>query len=133
MRLKIEKRKHVSPITQLTALIGAVLLSIIVTGLLMYIGGANIVEGFIALFEGAFGSWHACVESLLKATPLILTGLATVVAFRARIWNIGQESQLYIGAITAYWAYTQFINLSPIILIPIIIIFALIGGAICGF
>ena len=132
MRLKIEKRKHVSPITQLTALIGAVLLSIIVTGLLMYIGGANIVEGFIALFEGAFGSWHACVESLLKATPLILTGLATVVAFRARIWNIGQEGQLYFGAITAYWAYTQFINLSPILLIPIIILFALIGGAICG-
>ena len=108
------------------------LLSIIVTGLLMYIGGADIKAGFIALFEGAFGSWQAVVESLVKATPLILTGLATVVAFRARIWNIGQEGQLYVGAITAYWAYLQFNSLSPVILIPIIILFALIGGALCG-
>jgi ABC-type uncharacterized transport system permease subunit len=131
-RIKVEKREHVSLITQIGALIGAVLLSIIVTGLLIYIGGADIKAGFIALFEGAFGSWRAIVESLVKATPLILTGLATVIAFRARIWNIGQEGQLYIGAITAYWAYLQFNSLSPIILIPIIILFALIGGALCG-
>jgi len=84
------------------------------------------------LFEGTFGSWQACIESLVKATPLILTGLATVIAFRARIWNIGQEGQLYFGAITAYWAYVQFISLPPALLIPIIILFAMIGGAICG-
>ncbi len=132
MKIKLEKRKNVRPLTQLIALIGALILSIIVTGLLMVIGKANIWVGFIALFEGAFGSSQATVESLVKATPLILTGLATVVAFRARIWNIGQEGQLYIGAITAYWAYSQFVNLSPILLIPIIILFALIGGAICG-
>ena len=132
VRLKVEKKEHVSPIAQIGALIGAILLSIIVTGLLMYIGGADIKAGFIALFEGAFGSRQAVVESLVKATPLILTGLATVVAFRARIWNIGQEGQLYVGAITAYWAYLQFNSLSPVILIPIIILFALIGGALCG-
>lgn len=132
MKVKLEKRKNVTLLTQLAALVGALGLSIFVSALLMYIGGANIGSGFIALFEGAFGSWQACIESLVKATPLILTGLATVVAFRARIWNIGQEGQLYVGAITAYWAYTQFINLSPLVLIPIIILFALIGGAICG-
>ena len=132
MKIKIEKRENVRPLTRLIVLIGALLLSVIVTGMLMYIGKANILEGFIALFEGGFGSWQAFIESIVKATPLMLTGLATVVAFRARIWNIGQEGQLYIGAITAYWAYSQFVNLPPILLIPIIILFALIGGAICG-
>jgi simple sugar transport system permease protein len=132
MRIKIEKRKNVRPFTQLMALLGALLLSIIVTGVLMLISKANILAGFVALFEGAFGSWQACVESLVKATPLILTGLATVIAFRARIWNIGQEGQLYLGAITAYWAYSQFITLPPILLIPIIIVFAWVGGALCG-
>ena len=132
LRLQIEKRKLTRPIHQLAALIGAILLSVIVSGLLMYIGGANIGAGFIALFEGAFGSWQACIESFVKATPLILTGLATVIAFRARIWNIGQEGQLYFGAITAYWAYIQFISLPPALLIPLIILFAMIGGAICG-
>ena len=131
-RIKVEKREHASPIAQIGALVGAVALSIIVTGLLIYIGGADIKAGFIALFEGAFGSRQAIIESLVKATPLILTGLATVVAFRARIWNIGQEGQLYVGAITAYWAYLQFNSLPPIILLPLIILFALIGGALCG-
>jgi len=133
LRFKIEKRKHVSSLVQLISLSAAIILSVLITGLLMYVGKVNIGAGFIALFDGAFGSWKACVETLLKATPLILTGLATVIAFRARIWNIGQESQLYFGAIMAYLAYTQFIFLPPIILIPIIILFAIIGGAICGF
>lgn len=132
VRLKLEKKAHVSPLAQVGALVSAVILSVIVTGVLMYIGGANIKEGFVALFEGAFGSWPAIVETLVKATPLILTGLATVIAFRARIWNIGQEGQLYVGAITAYWAYTQFNSFSPFLLIPIIVLFALIGGALCG-
>ena len=132
LKIKVEKREHVSSITQIGALMGAMVLSIIVTGLLMFIGGADIKAGFIALFEGAFGSWQASIESLVKATPLILTGLGTVVAFRARIWNIGQEGQLYVGAIAAYWAYLQFNGLTLIILIPVIIIFALIGGAFCG-
>jgi simple sugar transport system permease protein len=131
-RLKLEKREHITPLAQIGALAGAVLLSILVTGFLMYLGGANLKAGFIALFEGAFGSWQAIIESLVKATPLILTGLATVVAFRARIWNIGQEGQLYVGAIAAYWAYLQFIDLPPIVLIPIIILSALVGGALCG-
>ncbi|HSB67665.1 MAG TPA: ABC transporter permease [Anaerolineales bacterium] len=133
LRLKIEKRKKLHPIVQLGALAAAIALSFLATGILMLIGKADVGAGFIALFEGAFGTWRACVETLVKATPLILTGLATVIAFRARIWNIGQESQLYIGGITAYWAYTQFINLPPIALIPIIVLFALLGGAICGF
>ena len=131
-RIKVEKRKYVSPIDQFIVLIAAVFLSILATGILMYIGKVNILAGFRALFEGAFGSWRACVETLLKSTPLILTGLATVIAFRARIWNIGQEGQLYVGAISAYWAYTQFNNLSTAVAIPIIILFALIGGALCG-
>jgi ABC-type uncharacterized transport system permease subunit len=131
-RFRVEKRINVSPIDQVAALTIAVLLSLIATAILMYIGNVNIIAGYAALFKGAFGSWRAVVESLLKATPLILTGLATVIAFRARIWNIGQEGQLYVGAITAYWAYTQVNQLSPIFGIPIIILFALIGGALCG-
>jgi ABC-type uncharacterized transport system permease subunit len=38
------------------------------------------------------------VETLTRATPLIFTGLAVAVAFRARLWNIGAEAQLYLGA-----------------------------------
>ena len=96
-RIKVEKREHVSPIAQIVALIHAVILSIIVTGLLMYIGGADIKAGFIALFEGAFGSWQAIVKSLVKATPLILTGLGTVVTFVQR-FGISVRKANYMSA-----------------------------------
>ena len=53
------------------------------------------------LFEGAFGSRFALSETLTRATPLMLTGLACAVAFRARFCNIGAEGQLYLGALAA--------------------------------
>jgi simple sugar transport system permease protein len=53
------------------------------------------------MFAGAFGSVFALAETLTRATPLMLTGLAAAVAFRARLYNIGAEGQLYAGAIAA--------------------------------
>ncbi len=50
---------------------------------------------------GAAGSVFALTETLARATPLILTGLAAAVAFRARLYNIGGEGQLYAGALAA--------------------------------
>ena len=75
----------------MAAVFTALLAALLVTAILIKIGGADIGEGLIAMFGGAFGSWKVISSSLVKSTPLILTGLATVVAFRARIWNIGQE------------------------------------------
>ena len=50
---------------------------------------------------GGFGSVFAWSETLTRATPLILTGLAVTVAFKARLFNIGAEGQLYAGALAA--------------------------------
>ena len=59
------------------------------------------------LIVGSVGSKRALVETLTRATPLILTGVGTAVAYRARIWNIGAEGQLFAGAMVAYWATLQ--------------------------
>ena len=53
------------------------------------------------MFAGGFGSRFAWSETLTRATPLMLTGLSAAVAFRARLWNIGAEGQLYAGALAA--------------------------------
>ncbi len=55
----------------------------------------------LLLFEGAFGSRFAITETLTRATPLLFTGLAVALAFRARFYNIGAEGQLYLGALGA--------------------------------
>ena len=58
-------------------------------------------RAYALLLEGGFGSRFAWSETLTRATPLILTGLAVAVAFRARLYNIGAEGQLYAGALAA--------------------------------
>ena len=69
--------------------------------LLVAWAGAPVGRAYALLFEGGFGSRFAWSETLTRATPLILTGLAAAVAFRARFYNIGAEGQLYAGALAA--------------------------------
>lgn len=79
----------------------AILLSFAIGAVIIVLTGNNPVTAFAALLRGAFGSPTAIGRTLLNATPLIFTGLAVAVAFRAGLFNIGGEGQLYIGAITA--------------------------------
>ena len=66
------------------------------------LAGLDATRALIALWDGSFGSGYALTSStLVRATPLILTGLAVAIAFRAGVWNIGAEGQLLAGAATA--------------------------------
>ena len=67
--------------------------------LLVLAAGASPLSVFYLVAKGAAGSQFALLETLTRATPLIFTGLAVAVAFRAKLWNIGAEAQLYIGAV----------------------------------
>jgi ABC-type uncharacterized transport system permease subunit len=79
----------------------AILISFIIGAVIMLATGNNPFAAYAALVQGAFGSPTALGRTLLGATPLIFTGLAVAVAFRAGLFNIGGEGQFYIGAITA--------------------------------
>ncbi len=72
-------------------------------------------------------------ETLLSATPLIFTGLAVAVGFRAGLFNIGAEGQLYIGAIFAVYVGFSFTGLPMFIHLPLAIAAGILGGAIWGF
>jgi simple sugar transport system permease protein len=79
----------------------AIFISFAIGAIIMLATGNNPIEAYGALLRGAFGSPLAVGRTLLNATPLIFTGLAVAVAFRAGLFNIGGEGQFYIGAITA--------------------------------
>ncbi len=92
----------------LTGVVGALLFPVIAIIIAFVIGalivaatGNNPVAAYAALLEGAVGDSSAIGRTFLNATPLVFTGLAVAVAFRAGLFNIGGEGQLYIGAITA--------------------------------
>lgn len=98
--------------------------------LTMSAGGEPLrVFGLIA--QGALGSQFAIIETLNRATPLIFTGLAVAVAFRARFWNIGAEAQLYAGAVMTVALGTGWLTLPPALLLPLIAAAAVLGGARC--
>jgi general nucleoside transport system permease protein len=63
--------------------------------------GANPLEGYLALLEGAFGSTNAIADTAVKATPLLLVGLGICISFRANVINIGGEGQMILGALSA--------------------------------
>jgi len=97
--------------------------------LLVLAAGASPLSVFYLVAKGAAGSQFALLETLTRATPLIFTGLAVGVAFRAKLWNIGAEAQLYIGAVVTVVLGTGFLPLHAGLLIPIIMVAAMAAGA----
>jgi ABC-type uncharacterized transport system permease subunit len=71
------------------------------SGLVLLATGHDALSSYRRLFDAAFLNHGALGETLVSATPLAFTGLAAAAAFRMRLFNIGGEGQLYIGAITA--------------------------------
>ena len=80
---------------------GAVVVALILGGIVLAIVGGNPFRAYAHIARASLGSVGVFSDTLVKATPLILTGLACTVAFRMRLWNIGAEGQLYMGAFAA--------------------------------
>ena len=99
--MKLEKRRQSSPVAMVLAPLGAVLFTLLISALLVLWAGAPVGQTYALLLQGGFGSVFAWSETLTRAIPLILTGLAAAVAFKARLFNIGAEGQLYVGALAA--------------------------------
>ncbi len=90
--------------------------------------GAPIIEAYGQMFTGVFGSLFSFTEMLTRATPLIFTGLAAAVAFKAKLWNIGGEGQLYLGAMAAVWVGSGMIDGPPILMVPLVLLAGMIAG-----
>jgi general nucleoside transport system permease protein len=99
--MRLEPRATFSPAALLLAPLGAIAFTLLISALLVLWAGAPVADTFALLLQGGFGSVFAWSETLTRATPLILTGLSAAVAFKARLFNIGAEGQLYAGALAA--------------------------------
>jgi simple sugar transport system permease protein len=105
-------------------------ISLLLAAILLGISGANPLTTYAAMFRGAFGTWSNFQETLVKAIPLMLTGLGVSLAFRLRFWNIGAEGQLVWGGIAASWA-ALFLSpfLPPILVLPVTLLMGMAAGA----
>jgi simple sugar transport system permease protein len=100
-KLRLEPRPSARLLLMVTVPVLSSLAALLLALVLLAIAGAPPARAVPLLIQGAAGSIFAATETLTRATPLILTGLAAAVAFRARLWNIGAEGQLYAGALAA--------------------------------
>jgi general nucleoside transport system permease protein len=105
----------------------ALAMTVLTASLLSMIAGANPFATLGLIIDGAAGSRFALLETLNRATPLIFTGLAISVAFRAKLWNIGAEAQLYAGAIVTVLLGTGLVPW-PLVL-PVTAFVAMLAGA----
>jgi simple sugar transport system permease protein len=132
--MRLEARATLSGTALLLAPFAAMAFTLGTTMLLVAWAGAPIRETYELMFAGGFGSRFAWSETLTRATPLVLTGLSAAIAFRARLWNIGAEGQLYAGALAAVavgglHGGTGF-ELPPALLFPAMLAAAIIVGAV---
>ncbi|MCC2687884.1 MAG: transporter permease [Rhizobiaceae bacterium] len=107
----------------------AVAATLVISAILVLAAGASPFSVFYLVGKGAAGSQFAVLETLTRATPLIFTGLAVAVAFRAKLWNIGAEAQLYGGAVMTVLLGTGALALPAPFLLPVIAVGAMAAGA----
>lgn len=126
--MRLEARAQPSWLMALLAPPLAIVAALLLCASLIGWTGEPVLKAYQLLFEGAFGSRFALTETLAGATPLLLTGLAAGVAFRAKFYNIGAEGQLYCGALAATWIGTGMLHLPPVLMISVLFV----AGALAG-
>jgi general nucleoside transport system permease protein len=127
--MRFEPRGEISLPLAIALPAASIATAFVLTALLVIFSGASPFSVFHLVARGAAGSTFALLETLTRATPLIFTGLAAAVAFRAKLWNIGGEAQLYMGAVATVTLGTGLLPLPWPVLVPLLILSSMLAGA----
>lgn len=109
----------------------AIFFGFIVAAIVLGIAGYNPAQAFAVLFKGIFSKPKYISNTIIKSTPIILTGLSVGFAFKTGLFNIGAEGQYIVGTIAATVVGIK-LNLPAIIQIPVVILAGVIAGALYG-
>lgn len=105
-----------------------VLAALIVSGVALLVLDVSPLAAYGTMFVDTLTSEFGIEETVIKAVPLILTGLAVYVPLKAGLWNIGAEGQLLLGALAGTWIGVN-VALPPIALLPLMFVAAMAAGA----
>jgi simple sugar transport system permease protein len=108
--------------------IASLVLAAIIAGIVLAVSGHDPIATYQQIYAASFTSDGALTATFIYATPLLFTGLGVAVAFRMRVWNIGGEGQLYMGAVGASGVGLLFGGWP----LPILIVLMALGGALAG-
>lgn len=130
-RIRIERRLEQPRWLTIASPFLLVLLALFVGGLLLRLTGADPILVYRRMGAVAFGSLYGWSDTTIKATPLILAGLGVSIAFRMRLWNIGAEGQLFIGALFATGVALHWLSpeMHPALMLGAMALAGAVGGA----
>ncbi len=118
---------------QLAVASAAVVLALAVGGVMIIAHGHNPFSVYATLFSESLGNPMSLGQILFKTTTLVFTGVAAAFAFRAGMFNIGGEGQLYLGAFVCAMAGLWLPAGTPgVVAVPILVLAAFLGGALAA-
>jgi ABC-type uncharacterized transport system permease subunit len=110
-----------------------IVIAFLVFAMILLISGADPIQSYRDIFTSTLGSAYGLSEVIVAMSPMLLTALAVALPSRLGLINVGVEGQLYMGACFATWGALTFQNLPAWILLPLMIILGMIGGALWAF
>jgi general nucleoside transport system permease protein len=136
-RIRVEPRINEPPKWYPAAVsLGAIVIALILGGIVIQWAGGSAWRSYLHIAEASFGNIGVLSDTIVKATPILLTSLACAIAFRMKLWNIGAEGQFIMGA----WGASAVVlfpilapSTSPWIFIPAMMLAGMAAGAAWGF
>jgi simple sugar transport system permease protein len=133
---RVAPREHVPPWLPAATSAGAVVVALLIGAAVLALAGGDPIAAYAQIARSSFGGLDVFSDTLVKAIPLMLTGMACAVAFRMRLWNIGAEGQFFLGA----WGASAVV-LTPLlppttsgwIMIPAMMLAGMAAGALWAF
>jgi len=137
--VKLEKKYKVTGWEAATISILAILIALMLVGFIFLQAGVDPLVGYKEIFSYAFVNTFGLPLTINRSIFILLCTCAFIVPMRAGLWNIGMAGQLYAGALGAFavaFAFgamgSQNLNLSPGIIIPLMMVGSALGGALVG-
>lgn len=134
--IKVERRLDTPPWLGTVVSIGAIIVALLLGALVLAMVGGDPWAAYVHIAKASFGDIGVFSDTLVKATPLMLVGLACSIAFRMKLWNIGAEGQFFLGALCSSAVVLSGLvneNTPAVITIGLMMIAGMIGGAVWGF
>lgn len=127
MGLKFEKRLTLTGLDALKISVFSIIAAFAIFSVLLIQAGINPLEGYKEIFSRAYSSaWIAL--TIRRGIFLLFATLAFILPLKAGIWNIGAQGQFYVGTVGAFGVAYALGDLSPVALIPLM----LIASGLCG-
>lgn len=105
-------------------------LAFAVGALLILSMGVNPLEAYAVLFKASLGSTNGLAETAIRTVPLALAGIGIALSFRAGVFNVGAEGQIFIGGVATAFVGVQLAGTPPGIALPAMALAAMLAGAV---